>query len=999
MEVDRNVAAALPEVPSTVLHPIHASARRRPSAPALMWLSREADRAGTHWTVQCWSFASMWTHAITAAGKLRALTAGRFERRDATAAGEPCRVGVAIDEGPALALVELAVLAAGCSIVPLDAKDVAARLAGVIADADIELVVAKDAVSALVFEKAAAVASQSGQSRPRIVEVAEVLDLSAEDTTSADPAIGAQSATLDPSLDSSCTSHVFFTSGSTGRPKGCVVAHSSLANYCCARNAIHAVGEDAVCLVASAHTFDPSLGDIMATWAAGGCIALAPRAELFANLGSLLATSRATHLCCTPSLFATLSGTSQEDPQALPQLRVVALGGEPTPPGVLKAWAGRPDLRLLNTYGVTECCVYNAVRKMSPDDVAGLIGSPLPGNSLAIVGGHDEDAAETQRSISRISAGETGELLIAGVQVGKGYARRPDLTQQRFVQDPHLGRAYLTGDLACEGPDGIMLLGRKDNQVKIRGHRIELAEVEYWLLAAAGPLLISAAAACVKGKLVAFCVACPGFSAPKAEKVLRAALRWMCEMDVPASMRPQRYVFVTALPLTTSGKVARGQLPDLLQENSETSELANDSDDEMTGNKRSPPTPLEELVAEVWATELALAPKALSRGSNFHDLGGHSIAALRACRRLALKLDNKKPNQAADTSSQPGEADEALGGDLGELSGTFAPAELLCRPVLREYVAFLTEQGLGLSVESAISEESVATCQLSTHASARDDDSKETACDVDVAAEDCVNTTACRVERGHGGPVDFLYQAASAGAIPLIDFLVTRGHAPVDGLCSMKRLKSATRAQRSLGHVGKDGPRPPAPLHSAAAAGSQEAVLALLGLRASVTATEAHGVMAIHLAAERGPASIVTSLLEARAPIAAKDLNLQTTLHFASRSGNVETLSVLLQAWLADSNLVSQSSRVYGGPLDWRDRWHRTPVHWATLNDHGDVLRLLLQSKAAAEPPKVSGFKHAKNTTLRHESPLEIARRRGQDSVAELLVAYGAVEEDHIKPS
>mmetsp|Transcript_20530 Transcript_20530/g.64531 ORF Transcript_20530/g.64531 Transcript_20530/m.64531 type:complete len:228 (+) Transcript_20530:2045-2728(+) len=214
----------------------------------------------------------------------------------------------------------------------------------------------------------------------------------------------------------------------------------------------------------------------------------------------------------------------------------------------------------------------------------------------------------------------------------------------------------------------------------------------------------------------------------------------------------------------------------------------------------------------------------------------------------------------------------------------------------------------------------------------------------------------------------------------------------------MRRLKSATRAQRALRHVGKDGARPPAPLHSAAASGAAASVAALLRLRASATATEAHGVMALHLAAGRGPADSVSALLSASAPLSARDANLQTALHFAARSGNVETLALLLGRWSADAALMAQGARVYGGPLDWRDRWHRTPVHWAALNDHTGALAALLEARASAVPPRVPASKHAKNTTLRHESPLEIAQRRGHRAAVELLLRHGATPTEACAP-
>ncbi|CAK9040515.1 unnamed protein product [Durusdinium trenchii] len=200
----------------------------------------------------------------------------------------------------------------------------------------------------------------------------------------------------------------------------------------------------------------------------------------------------------------------------------------------------------------------------------------------------------------------------------------------------------------------------------------------------------------------------------------------------------------------------------------------------------------------------------------------------------------------------------------------------------------------------------------------------------------------------------------------------------------MKRLKAQTRAQRSLQQTGKDGLRPTSPLHTAASSpNGAKAVQALLEHRATVTATEGHGVMALHLASRNS--QVVELLLDAKAPLAAKDLNQQTVLHFAARAGATETLALLLKRWMADEKITSQGSRVYGGPLDWRDRWHRTPLHWAVLNGHVAASKALLSARANADPPKVRAYRHERSTTLRHESPLEIALRLGAAEIAQLL--------------
>eukprot|EP00927_Polykrikos_kofoidii_P067130 TRINITY_DN62646_c0_g1_i1.p1 TRINITY_DN62646_c0_g1~~TRINITY_DN62646_c0_g1_i1.p1 ORF type:complete len:1063 (-),score=176.82 TRINITY_DN62646_c0_g1_i1:50-3238(-) len=1001
-------------------------------SPALLWMGPRAELGGEidhERRTERWRFSDLWARASAIAVELRHLAHSTgWWATDGDA--DVFRIGVGIDEGVGLPLVELAVLLAGGAIVPLDPRDPCRRLACALEDAELALVVAKDvsAVSAVEEAAAAAFPLATGGRRPPVVLLQTLLDAVASPAATAasvDKVAGGvgnhggySSATDAPIPPTSwqasagslaSTSHVFFTSGSTGRPKGCVVTHRSLAHYVAARNAFYKVGADSICLVASAHTFDPSLGDLMATWIAGGCVALAPRASLFAHLGRMLSVSNTSHICCTPSLFGTLTGTAFETPDALPCLRVVALGGEPTPPAIQAAWTGRTRLRLLNTYGVTECCVYNSARDVNVGDSPALVGEPLLGNVLGVVRGDhaQEETAEEADDLGKfgdLPCGEVGELLIAGAQVGEGYARRPELTRERFVDHSRFGRSYLTGDLARRDVADILLLGRRDNQVKIRGHRIEIDEVEHLLLASAGPLLVSAAASCLDGKLYAFCVPPSGIRVGdrRATAALRAALRWLCERGLPTPMRPQRYVFSAALPLTGSGKIARGQLRELLSHESSNGRLAADgegSDGEAEechggGVVGRPLSALEAVIAEVWAAELSQPVGNLGHTADFRDLGGHSIAALRVCRCLALRM-RASDSLSGDTND---DSEAALGGDLGEISGPFAPAELLARPRLNDYAAFLEASGLVDRCVGLQPPVTAATVDVAATGEKASGDRTATATDAAVDEADADHSAAAdRVDCDTGfaavgaDGVALLHRAALAGAVPIIDFLVGFGHAPVDGNCSMKRLKAATRAQRSLRQVGQGGDqRPPAPLHSAASTGGSEAVAALLRLRATVTATEGHGVMALHLAANRGTSETLKLLLAARAPLAAKDMNTQTALHFAARAGNVDTLPLLLDRWLADDSLVSQGSRVYGGPLDWRDRWHRTPVHWAALNNHADALDLLLTAKASAEPPRIRDARHSKSTTLRHESPLAIAQRRGNQTVVDVFVRHGA---------
>ncbi|CAJ1356702.1 unnamed protein product [Effrenium voratum] len=651
---------------------------------ALLWLTCEENK----WQRQTWTHQEVWQRACGAAQRL-----GRG------------RCGVAVDEGPLLPLLELAVLLAGGSIVPLDPCEPKGRLASVLEDSAPDQVVAKDAAGLANVELAL---EQVQGARPALI-LAEHLF-----------ADGPAACTEAPAIAGDAISHVFFTSGSTGKPKGCVVAHCALRSYCLAKNATYKLGAESVCLVASAHTFDPSLGDFMSTWAAGGCVALGPRSDFLQNLGPLLENSQATHLLCTPSLFATLG--PRYEPSVLPSLRSVALGGEKMPPQMVKA------------YGVTECCVYNATRQMLQDDSPAWLGNPLPGNVLLL--------QDTSRD--ELTDAEEGELAIAGAQVGEGYLKRPELTARQFQVHPEHGRLYLSGDLVRRSEGELQLLGRKDHQVKVRGHRIELTEVEHWLLQFAQPLVNSLAVTCIEDRLVAFCVPSPALSTTAVRRVLRAVLRFFSEKQVPRAMRP-RFAWCDSLPLTGSGKVARHELSQLpVQEDSEDEE-----------EERAPLQGLELRVAQIWAEELAQPLHRINKHSHFQELGGHSISALRVCRRLAVHL----------SSGEMSRDDDALGGDLGELTGPFAPLELLTRPKFQRYVQFLAE-ALGQ--------------------------------DVDMAAE---GQEEAEDEEGDG--VELLHRAAAAGSVLLIGFLVGQG-IPVDGHCSRKRLK-ATPIWVVTGGAGKGG--------------------------------------------------------------------------------------------------------------------------------------------------------------------------------------------------
>ncbi|KAJ1488648.1 hypothetical protein T484DRAFT_1782381 [Baffinella frigidus] len=248
---------------------------------------------------------------------------------------------------------------------------------------------------------------------------------------------------------------------------------------------------------------------------AGALVALAPKAAMFASLGECLKLTRATHLLATPSLFATLTFL----PEQLPDLKCVALGGEAMLQSIVDGWADA--LTLVSTYGVTECTVYQTVnvikgRKGNPR----LLGRPLGDTRVMLVGGDGSDETclieagrwdgsvggdgSDETRLVEAGSGEEGEVWLAGNQVGLGYLNAPELTAAKFLTSPTLGRCFRTGDVARATKEGLVLLGRRDTQIKINGKRADVTEVENAISSGImAPLIAASAVVMREGRLVA----------------------------------------------------------------------------------------------------------------------------------------------------------------------------------------------------------------------------------------------------------------------------------------------------------------------------------------------------------------------------------------------------------------------------------------------------------------------------------------------------------------
>ncbi|MFD6285592.1 non-ribosomal peptide synthase/polyketide synthase [Streptomyces sp. NPDC060205] len=414
--------------------------------------------------------------------------------------------------------------------------------------------------------------------------------------------------------DPDSTAYVIYTSGSTGRPKGVAVTHRSLAHLLAAHRegfvADAGGGPLRVALTAS-FSFDTSLEGVL-LMADGHPLHLVDETTRLdaAALVEYVVEHRVDFLDLTPSyLRQLLPAGLLTDPRHHP--RVLMLGGEPIGPALWRELAGHRGVAAYNFYGPTECTV-DALACRIEGEGSPLVGRPLP-NVRAYV---------LDDRLQPVPPGVGGELYLAGEQVARGYAGRPGLTAVRFLADPFGPpgtRMYRTGDLARWTADGRLdYLGRADDQVKVRGHRIEPGEIEAALLDL--PDLTGAAVVALPDphgqlRLAAYAVPAAGAEPPTATK-LRAA----CRRVLPDHMVPSSFTVLDTLPLTTSGKLNRRALPA--------------PDLEAAPRERefvAPRTPDEETLAGVWAEVLGVTRVGVT--DNFFELGGDSILSIQAVSR------------------------------------------------------------------------------------------------------------------------------------------------------------------------------------------------------------------------------------------------------------------------------------------------------------------------------------------------------------------------------
>jgi non-ribosomal peptide synthetase-like protein len=402
--------------------------------------------------------------------------------------------------------------------------------------------------------------------------------------------------------------YLIYTSGSTGRPKGVMIEHQSACHLVCAEGKIFEVDSDDRVYQGFSLSFDASVEEIWLAFHAGATLVAATPEMMHAgpDLPRLLTEAGVTVLSCVPTLLAMLSGE-------MPTVRILILGGERCPERLVERWA-RPGRRLVNTYGPTETTVIATYVDLLPGRRV-TIGRPVPGYHVHLL---DDDLRTVRR-------GEVGEICIGGIGVARGYAGLPQETRDRFVPDPFApadrteARLYRTGDLGRLNHEGtIEFIGRADSQVKLRGFRVELSEIESVLMHGEGVL----AAACAVREDTPGIEQLVGYVVPRnGNEIDKERLRLHARTQLPAFMVPALIAVLHELPRLSSGKLDRESLPPPRASTAAAKPAAR------------PLTGTERLIAATWET--LFHPQAVSVDDHFfHDLGGHSLFAARMVSEL-----------------------------------------------------------------------------------------------------------------------------------------------------------------------------------------------------------------------------------------------------------------------------------------------------------------------------------------------------------------------------
>lgn len=498
----------------------------------------------------------------------------------------------------------LGVLKSGAAYLPLDPAHPPARVARILADAGTMLVVTESSVAAAV--------ESAGPADLLVLDDPEVCALTAG---TAATALTERDRPAD--LRPEHPAYLIYTSGSTGHPKGVVIEHRALAAFLTGMDAVLGATRPETWLAVTTTAFDIAALELFRPLSAGGTVVIADAAQAADPISAaqLITTSGARVVQATPALWETLV-TAPES--ALSEVHAL-VGGEALPQQLADRLTGRAA-RVSNMYGPTETTIWATWAELGSPDGPVSIGRPLPGTALHVL----------DDRLRPVPPGVAGELYVSGPQLARGYRGRSDLTAARFVACPFESagvRMYRTGDLVrWNNSDRLEFLGRRDDQVKLRGFRIEPEEIRAALADCPG---VAQAIAVVREdlpgdrRLIGYAV--PDPSAPQV--LDPAELRSALSARLPGYMVPAAILILDVLPLTPNGKLDRKALP------------APDFSALSTG--REARNPREELLCGLFAEVLGVDSVGID--DSFFELGGHSLLGMRLLSRVRTVFGAQVP--------------------------------------------------------------------------------------------------------------------------------------------------------------------------------------------------------------------------------------------------------------------------------------------------------------------------------------------------------------------
>ena len=495
------------------------------------------------------------------------------------------RVGLLFDKTINSHIALLAVLKLGAAYVPLDASFPTERISFILEDAEVSTI-----VSVSRFEEKL----KAFEARPIFIDTArdEIAERNDERLSEEEAPLAEEQ-----------LFYIIYTSGTTGKPKGVAIEHAGICNFCAVAGEVYGITESDRCYQGITLAFDFHVEDLWLPLIRGATlIAGKSEANLFGeDLHDFLKENRCTVFPCVPTLW----GTVEAD---LDDIRIVILSGEEVPHHLVVKWH-KEGRNILNAYGPTECSVSSTLRILTPD-IPVTIGTPLPTYTALIV---DPDKPEL------IAEGEVGEICIAGIALAEGYLNRPDLTEKTFIPD-FVGiennpseRIYRTGDLGRINEEGeIEFLGRIDTQVKVRGYRVELGEIEAVLMQV--PEIDQVVVNPYEPEqgvvdLVAYYVLKPG-----ADPISQGDVSELVRSHLPSYMVPGYLEELDAIPMTSNNKADRKNLPAPVSQRFVAA----------GGAGAAPKTETEKEIAAALTAVMGLEEVSIE-DNFFQDLGAHSL--------------------------------------------------------------------------------------------------------------------------------------------------------------------------------------------------------------------------------------------------------------------------------------------------------------------------------------------------------------------------------------